>query len=173
MPPAVDYTWQIGERVPRLDVREKVLGYGQYPDDVYIDGMCHASAVRSKYPRAKVLSIDTSAAKALPGVVGVFTSEDIPGDKVVGHIMQDWDVMIPVGGITHFLGDVIAVVAAETLDIVEKAKKLVKVEYEELTPITSPYEAMAEDAPKLHPNGNLLAHKHVGSLANSLAVSDL
>lgn len=173
MPPAVDYTWQIGERVPRLDVREKVLGYGQYPDDVYIDGMCHASAVRSKYPRARVLSIDTSAAKALPGVVGVFTSEDIPGDKIVGHIMQDWDVMIPVGGITHFLGDVIAVVAAETLDIVEKAKKLVKVEYEELTPITSPYEAMAEDAPKIHPNGNLLAHKHVsrgdavGAIKNS------
>ena len=59
--------WQMGSRVHRLDVEEKVLGYGQYPDDIYVDGMCYGGAVRSQYARARVLSIDTSEAEALPG----------------------------------------------------------------------------------------------------------
>ena len=60
--------WKVGSRVHRLDVEEKVLGYGKYPDDFYKENMCYGSALRSKYPRARVLSIDTSKAKALPGV---------------------------------------------------------------------------------------------------------
>ena len=151
----------LGSRAHRVDVEEKVLGYGEYCDDLYMEGMIHASALRSRYPRARVLSIDTSAAKALPGVVGVFTAEDIPGDNKVGHLKKDWDTMIAVGDITHYLGDSICIVAAETPEIVEEAKKLVKVEYEELTPVRSPYEAMAEDAPHVHSGGNLMAHKHV------------
>ena len=79
----------------------------------------------------------------------------------VGHLVQDWDTMIPVGSITHYLGDAIALVVGENLDVVEKAKKLVKVEYEELPFVSSPYEAMKEDAPQVHGSGNLLAHKHV------------
>ena len=157
----------LGSRAHRVDVEEKVLGYGEYCDDIYMEGMIYASAVRSRYPRARVLSIDTAAAKALPGVVGVFTAEDIPGDVKVGHLKKDWDAMIPVGSITHYLGDSICIVAAETPEILEEAKKLVNVEYEELTPVRSPYEAMAEGAPVVHENenllkdGNLLAYKHV------------
>ena len=78
-PPAED--WSLGARVPRLDVEEKVTGTGQYPDDVYIDGMLYASAVRSDYPRARVLAIHAEEALALPGVVGVYTAADVPGMK--------------------------------------------------------------------------------------------
>ena len=73
--------WKLGSRVQRLDADEKVLGTGKYPDDYYPDGMLYGSALRSKYARARVLSIDTSAAKALPGVVAVLTAEDIPGEN--------------------------------------------------------------------------------------------
>ena len=120
--------WKIGSRVQRLDVEEKVLGTGKYPDDYYPEKMCYGSAVRSKYPRARVLSIDTSKAAALPGVICVLTAADVPGENIIGHIVHDWDVMVPVGGVVHFLGDALALVAAETPEILEKAKKLVKVE---------------------------------------------
>ena len=140
IPPA-NPDWSLGSRVHRVDVREKVLGYGQYPDDVYLDGMIYASAVRSQYPRAKVLAIRTEKAKALPGVVGVFTAADIPGENKVGHLKKDWDTMIPVGGITHYLGDAICIVAAETQEILQEAKKLVEVDYEELTPVRTPFAA--------------------------------
>ena len=159
--PAIDDNWGIGQNVHRIDVREKVLGYGQYPDDIYMDGMIHASAVRSEYPRARVLAIHTEAAKALPGVVGVFTAADIPGTVKVGHLKKDWDTMIPVGSITHYLGDAICIVAAETPEILAEAKKLVQVDYEVLEPVRNPYEAMAPDAPLVHESGNLLAHKHI------------
>ena len=159
LPTASD--WKIGSRVHRLDVEEKVLGYGKYPDDFYFPGMIYGSALRSKYPRARVVSIDTSAAAALPGVVCVLTAADIPGKNLIGHLVHDWPVMIPVNGITHFLGDAIALVAGETMEIVEKAKKLIKVEYEILAPVNNPTEAAAPYAPLVHKKGNLLAHKHV------------
>lgn len=159
--PEKEFRWKLGERVHRVDAREKTLGYGEYVDDMEIEGMIYASAIRSKYPRARVLSIDAGKAKALPGVVDVYTAADIPGDIKVGHLVQDWDTIIPVGECTRYLGDAVAIVAAETPEILEKAKKLVKIEYEELPFISSPYEAMKEDAPLLHENGNLLAHKHV------------
>lgn len=159
--PEAETDWRIGARVPRLDVREKVLGYGVYTDDIELPGMLYGSAVRSKYPRARVLAIHTEAARALPGVACVLTADDIPCLHKVGHLKRDWDVMIEVGRITHYLGDAIALVAAETPEILEQAKALVEIEYEELTPIRSPYEAMAEGAPQIHEGGNLLAHKHV------------
>lgn len=71
--------WKIGSRVQRLDAEEKVLGTGKYPDDYYPDGMLYGSALRSKYPRARVLSIDVSAARALPGVAAALTAEEILG----------------------------------------------------------------------------------------------
>ena len=159
--PACSGDWSLGQRVHRIDVREKVLGYGQYPDDVYLDGMIYASAVRSAYPRARVLAIHTDEARALPGVVGVFTAADIPGQNKVGHLKKDWDTMIAVGSITHYLGDAICIVAAESQEILEQAKKLVRVEYEVLEPVRSPREAMASDAPLVHSGGNLMAHKHI------------
>lgn len=155
--------WKLGSRVHRLDVEEKVLGTGKYPDDFYLDGMCYGSAVRSKYPRARVLGIDTAAAKALPGVVAVLTAEDIPGENKIGHLKHDQYTLIPVGGLTHYLGDAIALVVAEDQKTLEKAKKLVKVEYEVLPMVHNIAEAAAPDAPKVfdEEENNVQAYKHV------------
>lgn len=166
---------RLGSPIRRIDVCGKVTGTGQYPDDIYIDGMLYGSALRSAYPRAVVKSIDVSAARALDGVEAVLTAADIPGKIKVGHLVKDWDTLIPVGGVTHYLGDAIALVAARDYQTVEKAKSLINVEYEELEPIRSPYEAMTSGAGDVHPAweykegipmggipvGNLLAHKHV------------
>ena len=171
--PPVPEDWSLGQRVPRVDVREKVTGTGIYPDDVYLDGMIYASAVRSAYPRARVLAIHTEEAKALPGVVGVFTAADIPGQNKVGHLKKDWDTMIAVGDITHYLGDAICIVAAEDPETLARAKDLVRVDYEELPMVRSPREAMLPDAPLVHRDGNLLAHKHIqrGNPAEAIAKS--
>ena len=162
--PSESTSVKVGSKVHRVDVEEKVLGTGQYVDDldqVDIPGMIYGSAVRSKYPRARVLAIHTEKAKALPGVVCVLTAEDVPGKNKVGHLKQDWDTMIPVGGVTRYLGDAIAIVAAETKEILEQAKALVEVEYEELKPVTCPAEALAEGAPLVHSTGNILSHEHL------------
>ena len=150
----------VGSNAFRIDVREKVLGYGEYVDDVEMEDMLHVSAVRSKYPRARILDIDFSEALAMDGVVAVYTAEDVPNNKV-GHLQQDWDVMIPKGEITRFVGDAICLVVAESEDILKKAKALVKVDYEVLEPVRNITEAMAKDAPNIHPNGNLCQSRHV------------
>ena len=165
-------SYGVGKRAFRLDVREKVLGYGEYPDDIEMEGMVYASAVRSKYPRARILDIHTEKAEALPGVLAVLTAEDVPNNKV-GHLQQDWDVMIAKGSITRCVGDAICLVVAETREILEKAKKLVRIDYEELKPVTSIKEAMQEDAPKVHSKGNLCQSRHVtrGDAKTALANS--
>ena len=150
----------VGSNAFRIDVRDKVLGIGEYVDDMELENMLHASAVRTKYPRARVLDIDASEALALEGVVAVYMAEDVPNNKV-GHIQQDWDVMIAKGDITRCMGDAICIVVAESEDILKKAKALVKVEYEVLEPVRNIDEAKAENAPKVHPNGNLCQSRHV------------
>ena len=162
----------VGSRAFRLDVREKVLGYGEYPDDVEMENMVYASAVRSRYPRARVLEIDCSQARALPGVLAVLTADDVPNNKV-GHLQQDWDVMIAKGDITRCVGDAICLVVAENRNILKEAKELVRVEYEVLEPVRSVWEAMAENAPRLHENGNLCQSRHVtrGDAKKALAES--
>ena len=155
--------WKIGSCVHRVDVEEKVLGTGKYPDDYYMEGMLYGSALRSKYPRARVLSIDTSAARALPGVAAVLTAEDIPGENKIGHLKHDQYTLIPVGGLVHYLGDAIALVAAEDRETLEKAKKLIKVEYEVLPAIHNIQEAGAAGAPKVfdEEKDNICAYKHI------------
>ena len=162
----------VGRRAFRVDVRPKVLGYGKYPDDIEMEGMAYLSAVRSAYARARVLSIDASEALAMPGVVGVLTAEDVPNNKV-GHLQQDWDVMIPVGSETRCVGDAICLVVAETAEILAEAKTKVRIEYEKLEAVCSIAEAMAENAPKVHSAGNLCQTRHVtrGDAAAALASS--
>ena len=143
-----------------MDVREKVLGTGEYPDDMEMENMVYGGAVRTEYPRAKILKINTEAAESLPGVLAVLKAEDVPNNKV-GHIQQDWDVMIAEGDITRCIGDALCLIVAETPSILDAAKKLVKVEYEVLEPVRSIEEARAENAPKIHPNGNLCQQRHV------------
>ena len=161
----------VGKRAFRVDVRRKVLGYGVYPDDLnetdYPD-MAYASAVRSKYPRARVLSIDSSKAEALPGVLGVLTAKDVPVNQV-GHLIQDWDVMIAEGDVTRFVGDAICLVVAEDEKTLAKAKRLVKVTYEELEPVRNIEEAKAEGAPIIH--DSFLAFGNVVELHDNVCQS--
>ena len=146
--PAPSHTdWTLGSSVHRLDVAEKVQGYGKYPDDWYVDGMTYGSAVRAKYPRARVLKLDASRALALDGVLAVLTADDIPGENRIGHIKHDQYTLVPVGGLTHYLGDAVALVVAKDQQTLEKAKKLVDVEYEVLPAIHNPTEAAADGAP--------------------------
>ena len=167
--------WQLGSRVQRLDAEEKVLGTGKYPDDYYPDGMLYGSALRSKYARARVLSIDTAGAKALPGVAAVLTAEDIPGQNKIGHLKHDQYTLIPVGGLTHYLGDAIALIAAEDRETLEKARKLIKVEYEVLPAVHNIQEAAAEGAPRVFDEeaDNVCAHKHIsrGNAAEAIRQS--
>ena len=162
----------VGERAFRVDVRDKVLGRGEYCDDLYLDGMVHASAVRSQYPRARVLAIDAAQALALPGVLAVLTAQDVPHNKV-GHIQQDWDVMIAVGDVTRCVGDAICLVIAGTEEILKQAKALIQVDYEPLEPVRTIQEAMAADAPRIHSGGNLCQQRHVtrGDAKTALANS--
>ena len=155
--------FQVGSRVHRIDVAEKVQGYGKYPDDVYIEGMCYGGAVRSQYPRARVLYIRTKEAEALPGVICVLTAKDIPGQQNVGHIQKDQPTLIGEGEITQYLGDAVALVCARDLETLEQAKKLVRVVYEELPAVYGPEEASAPGAPEviMGNRGNLQAHRHV------------
>ena len=155
--------WAVGARVRRLDVEEKVLGTGLFTDDIYLDGMLHASALRSRYPRARVKAIDTSKAAALPGVAAVLTAADIPGQNKIGHLKHDQYTLIPVGGLTHYLGDAIALVVAENREIAEAAKPLIAVEYEVLPAVHNPAEAAAEGAPLVfdEEESNVQAHRHV------------
>ncbi|MCL2343953.1 MAG: selenium-dependent xanthine dehydrogenase [Firmicutes bacterium] len=149
----------VGDRLLRVDAPDKALGHAPYADDIRLPGMLFGSALRAKYPRARILGIDPSKAKALPGVVCVLTAADIPGRQKVGHLKKDWDVMIPVGGITHYLGDAVALVAAENRETLEQAKALIDVQYEELPAVLSLEAAMSESAPKIHADspGNLLS----------------
>ena len=175
LPPETSGPYQVGSRVARIDVAEKVQGFGQYPDDVYVEGMCYGSAVRSAYPRARVLSIDTAEAEALPGVVCVLTAKDIPGQVNVGHIKKDQPTLIGVGELTHYLGDSVALVCARDRETLEAARKLVKVEYEVLPAVYNPAEAAAPDAPLVFDGdeSNVQAYRHVsrGDAAGAIARS--
>ncbi|VIJ60853.1 xanthine dehydrogenase [Clostridioides difficile] len=159
--PKVNCKGLVGENLPRVDAVGKALGYSEYVDDMRIEGMIYGSAVRAKYPRALVKKIDIEEAKAYPGVVAVLTAKDIPGTIKVGHLKKDWDTLIPEGEITRYLGDGIVLVAAETREALEEAKKLVKIDYEELTPLSTTADALREDAPKIHETGNILVKEHL------------
>ncbi|MBU3188879.1 selenium-dependent xanthine dehydrogenase [Clostridium bowmanii] len=151
----------VGEKLNRIDAVDKVLGKAEYVDDIRIDGLTYGGAVRTKYPRALVKSIDISEAKKLQGVYAVITADELPGNQKIGHIVKDWDVLIPVGSITHCIGDAIVLISAETSEILEKAKSLVKIDFEELTPVTCPEEALKANAPQIHATGNILTTENL------------
>ena len=149
----------VGEEMGRIDAEDKILAEGEYVDDMKIDGMIYGFALRSKYPRALVKNIDYSHAEKLEGVVKVVTSKDIPGERYGGHLKKDWPALIEVGEETRYVGDAIALVAATSMDIARKAADLIKVDYEELEPLSLPEEAMKEGAPKIHKDGNILVRE--------------
>lgn len=147
----------MGEDFHRVDAYEKILGTGKYVDDIVLDGMIYGKALRSKYPRAKIVKIDISKAKAHPDAVAVLTAKDVPGKNKLGHLVQDWDVMIHEGDITRYIGDALALVATKHKETLNEILNLIEVEYEELLPLTCPEDALKEDAPKIHETGNILS----------------
>ncbi|MBP1925772.1 selenium-dependent xanthine dehydrogenase [Sedimentibacter acidaminivorans] len=147
----------IGKSIFRVDARDKTLGEAKYVDDIVVEGMVYGKAIRPPYARCKVISINKDKALKLDGVIGVYTAEDIPGERFIGHIKRDWPVMIAVGEETRYVGDAVALVVADTKEKLEEAIKLVEIKYEKLTPINNPKEAAADGAPFIHNGGNLLS----------------
>lgn len=146
----------MNQRYKRPDVAEKVNGRGKFVDDLYLPGMIYAKAVRSKYPRAMVNKIDISKALEHQDCVRILLKKDVP-DNVIGHMKKDWDVMIGEGEITRYVGDCIALVATNHKETLDEVCSLVEVDYTELTPITSPQDALRGDAPLIHKDGNIMA----------------
>lgn len=145
----------MNQRFKRPDVEEKVNGTGIFVDDMILPDMVYAKAVRSKYPRAVVNKIDIKKALAHPDCIRILLWKDVP-DNVIGHLKKDWDVMIAEGKTTRYVGDCIALVATNHKESLDEVCNLVKVDYTELTPITSPWEALRGDAPLLHEDGNIM-----------------
>lgn len=156
--PSEQQTARVGDKTFRVDAIPKTLGTAMYADDFYFEGMLYGKNVFSKYARAKVLSIDTTQALAMPGVVAIYTAKDIPGERYIGHLAHDWPGMIDVGEQTKCCGDTLAMVVAETREQAVAAVKAVAVEYEVLEPIRNPKEAAAPGAHQVHGEG----FKHFG-----------
>ena len=140
----------IGRPVPRVEGPEKVTGATLYAADVMLPGTLWCKVLRSPYAHARIVRIDTSRAKQVPGVHAVLTSADLPPDTRVGRRMRDMPVLAT--DRVRFVGDKVAAVAADLPDIAEEAANLIDVEYEELPAVFDPLEAMQPGAPLLHPN---------------------
>ena len=155
------FTGKVGENLPRVDAPAKAVGAAEYTDDIRLPGMLYGGAVRSAYPRAMVKGIDVSEAERAAGVVRVITAAQLPGEGKIGHLKRDQWVLVPVGGEVHFRGDPIVLIAAETPEALERARALVKIDYEPLPPVLSAREAMAPGAPEIQEDGNLFAREHL------------
>ena len=163
----------LGASVVDFDGVEKAQGRLMYADDIYVEGMLHLKAVWSQYPHARILWVDTSEAEKVPGVYRVFTAADVPGLNAFGVIKQDQPVLCD--DRARFLGEAIALVAAESELAAEKARDLIKVEYEPLPGVFTAKAALAPDAPQLFPDGNICKHlvHTVGDLEQGFASADL
>jgi CO/xanthine dehydrogenase Mo-binding subunit len=137
----------VGKAVPQVTALEKVLGRALYTGDLKQPGMLHAKVLRSPYPHARIVRIDTKAAAALPGVRAVVTGADTPTRLWgVAHTQQ----RILACGKVRFAGEEVAAVAAVSEDIARDALDLIEVEYEELPAILDPAGALDPDAPQVH-----------------------
>ncbi|RXT05765.1 xanthine dehydrogenase family protein molybdopterin-binding subunit [Ammoniphilus sp. CFH 90114] len=167
-----DYKW-VGKRVQRKDGPEKVTGSLRYMTDYNYPNMVWGRVLRPKYPFARIKRIDTTRAKAYPGVVCVLTHEDIPGFNGFGIVIPDQPVLCH--DVVRCMGDAVALVAAETEEIAELALELIEVDYEILTPVTDPEEAIKEESPSLHPSGNIHSRVQVnnGDVEKAFAEADV
>ena len=162
----------VGQAKPRADAVAKVTGAAIYSDDVNFPGMLWGATLRANIPHALIKQIDTSRAKALPGVHAVLTHEDVPGRKNHGLVTIDWPALCY--DKVRYVGDAVAIVAADTLDIAKSALKLIEVEYEPLPVVDTPEFAHQPDAPHVHEQGNLLKHIKVakGDVEQGFAEAD-
>ena len=147
--PEAEVPGGVGSRGIKYEARELALGDRDYIDDLRPEGLLHAALHLSEHARADIVRIDTSAAEAMDGVEAVFTAADVPGELRVGIIHTDWPVFIPEGGRTSYVGDVLAIVVADTRATARQAAEAVAVTYEVHPPITDPVAAVTngcEDA---------------------------
>ncbi len=150
----------IGAPAPKYRAFERALGRHPFVDDLRVEGMVHGALRFSDHPRARVLSIDVSGARAAPGVLRVFTADDIPGDRMTGALKKDWPMMVRAGEVTRYIGDVLAGVVAETEAQAREAVSRIEVEYEVLEPLTDMTRAEASPI-RVHEDGNLLSVKTI------------
>ncbi len=178
---------EIGKRVNSKLGKKLVTGQGQFIDDLHFPGMLYARFVRSPHAHARIISIDTSDAKAFPGVELVWTAEDIdPYVKPFGHpSLTRADEEALASDKVRYVGDEVAIVLAKTRNIAIEASDLVHVEYEKLPVVVDIEDALAKDASLVHPilsedpncevKGNLLntCHVHVGNYEDPLSDADI
>ena len=161
----------VGQSLPRIDVKGKVTGETLYSGDIVMPGMLQMKILFSARPHARILSLDTAAAEALPGVVSVLTAKDVPVNEY-GLQINDQPVLCgpaPAKGlvdpaIVRCVGDQVAVVVAETEAIAARALKLIRVEYEDLPVLTDPEEAIKPGAYPIHPElgpSNICVHDKI------------
>ena len=166
----------VGRPVAAQEVVDKVTGRAIFTDDVTFPGMLVGRTLRAAHPHARILKIDTSQAKALPGVCAVLTHEDVPGENIHGLIYADWPVLC--ADKVRYMGDAVAIVAAENADIAAQALELIEVEYEPLPVVGDPEFARSAGAPLVHEewtDGNLLKHIKVrhGDVEQGFAEADV
>jgi xanthine dehydrogenase D subunit len=154
--PTAPVTGGIGESPRRPDGTLKVKGEFAYSSDLWAEGMLWGATVRSPHPRAGIRSIETTQALAMPGVLAVLTHEDVPGRKTYGLEIPDQPVLA--WGDVRYQGEAVALVAADHPETARRAAALVAVDYQTLDPVVDAEAAMAQDAPPLHPGGNILRH---------------
>jgi len=165
----------IGKAQPNPNALAKITGNARFTDDYNFPGMLYARTKRAGIPHARILSIDTSAARGLDGVRAVLTHKDIPGRNAHGVVSIDWPVLC--GQKVRYVGDAVAIVAAETQEIAAAALDLIEIQYEELPAVTDAIEAAKPGAALVHeerPDGNLLKHIKVrkGDIDNGFADAD-
>lgn len=151
----------IGSSASRLGGKGQALGDKPFVDDMRVPGMLHGAMVLTPYPRAKVLTINSSAALATPGVLKVITAADVPGQRGTGMAVPDLPIFVGVGETTCCVGDFIAMVVADTQFHARQAADKVKVDYEVLPALTDPFAALEPGASEVHPPGNMYAHANL------------
>ena len=157
--PLKDSDAHIGADHPKYDAQRLVLGQRPFVDDIQIDGLLHGALRFSDHPRAGVLKIDTQLASQIPGVRRVITARDVPGNRVIGLIYQDWPLMIDAGETTNYVGDVLACVVADTEQIAREAAALIHIDYDIFEPVLDAHNALLPETPvvnKYHPQNNQL-----------------
>jgi len=172
-PPVLPLAPRVGGRHAKLSAVEKALGRSPFTGDLHFPGMVHGALVFSEHPRAVIKCIDVSGAARAPGVLRVFTAQDVPGERTTGILRPDWPVMAAAGETTRYIGDVIASVAAGTEAQARAAAKLVKVDYEPLDAVTDTETALRGHI-LVHDGGNVLSRKVIrrgGPVEEALAAS--
>ena len=163
----------VGRSVVRKDALSKVTGQTKYAADMSLPGMLHGKVLWSPVPHARILGVDSSSALGLPGVRAILTAGDVPGTNRFGLIAADQPVLADTR--VRFLGDAVAVVFADSPQQAAAAVDALRVDYEELPLVLDPAHALADGAPQLHEDGNLLDHAsiRIGDAAAGFAEAEV